>query len=68
MDKVTQLISMVGFPCAMCLILVYVIYKLNEQHKEEISKLTATIENNTQALIKLSDKIGVDINVKDTGK
>lgn len=65
---VTQLISSVGFPIAIC---VYSIYTLNKQeeihkvesekqadaHKVEIDELRKTIENNTQAVTALVNKL-----------
>lgn len=61
MDSIVTLISTVGFPIACCFIMFYVIYKMNEQHREEMKQMTDAINNNTQALIKLADSIGVDI-------
>ena len=63
-DNLVKLIGSVGFPIAMCIVLVYVVYKMNETHKQEIEKVTNALNNNTQALIRLSDKLGVDIDVK----
>lgn len=37
-------ISTVGFPIVMCLIMVYVVYKLNENHKEEMKSLKESID------------------------
>lgn len=47
---VTSLISGVGFPIAMCLMLLYVYLKSNEEHKEEIGKLSAVIQENTAVI------------------
>ena len=63
-DNLVKLIGSVGFPIAMCIVLVYIVYKMNETHKQEIEKVTNALNNNTQALIRLSDKLGVDIDVK----
>ena len=65
---VTQLISSVGFPIAIC---IYSIYTLNKQeeihkaeadkladtHKAEIDELRKTIDNNTQAITALVNKL-----------
>lgn len=56
-NAVMQGISTVGFPIAMCLILVYMMYKLNEQHQEEMTKLNESLQNNTLALQHLTDII-----------
>lgn len=57
MDVLTQLISSVGFPIAMCVYTMYTMQKMNEQHREEVSKLSETINNNTQAINDLALKL-----------
>ena len=59
-NAVIQAIGTVGFPIVMCLILVYMMYKLNEQHKEEMNKLNESLQNNTLALQHLTDLIAKD--------
>lgn len=56
-DTITQIISSFGFPVFCCVYLLWHDDKLNNQHKEEINKLTETINNNTLALTKLSDRL-----------
>lgn len=56
--NVINAISTVGFPIVMCLILVYVVYKMNEQHKEEMNKMNEALNNNTLAIQHLSDLLG----------
>lgn len=51
---VTELIGSIGFPIAMCLLLYYRMEKQDEQHKEEMDKITSALNNNTQALNELS--------------
>ena len=60
---VTTVISTVGFPIAICLILLWYIYKLSEMHKSETKEFTEALNQNTLALQKLSDIIseGKDI-------
>lgn len=53
----SQLISSVGFPIALCVYMINTMQKQSENHKIEINELTKTIENNTIALVKLSEKI-----------
>ena len=48
-NVITQVISNIGFPCAMCLLMYYHMYKQIEAHSEEISKLTSVINENTVA-------------------
>lgn len=50
-------ISTVGFPCVICLIMIYVIWKIEENHRGEMHEITEAINNNTTALVKLIDKI-----------
>ena len=56
-NTTTQLISSVGFPIALCVYMIYTMQKQSENHKSEINQLSQTIENNTIALVKLSEKI-----------
>lgn len=57
---ITTAISTVGFPIAICLILLWYIYKLSEMHKEETKEFTEALNKNTIALQKLADMIGED--------
>lgn len=50
-------ISTVGFPIVMCLILLYVVNKQNEEHKEEMSKITESLNNNTLVIQHLTDTL-----------
>lgn len=63
-----QLISSVGFPIVACLGMGwYVKYQtdnyreevrdMQKEHKEEISRITEALNNNTEALQKLADKL-----------
>ena len=51
MQEISSIITTVGFPSGMCVILCYF---LNTQMKD----MQKTIENNTLALTKLIDKLG----------
>lgn len=57
---ISQVIGTVGFPIACCIYLIYTNGKNGEKHDEEIEKLRVTIDNNTKAMIKLCNKLGVD--------
>lgn len=48
-------ISTVGFPIVMCLLLLYVLYKQSEEHKEEMNKMNESLANNTLAIHHLAD-------------
>lgn len=56
-NVIIQSISTVGFPIAMCIILMWYINKTNEQHKAEMDKMSDAIENNTLALTRLLTKL-----------
>ena len=72
MQEVETLITTVGFPIAMCLLFAWYIYNRDEkdikkdnEHKQEVDKLSEAISNNTIVMEKLlkvlSLKEGVDI-------
>lgn len=50
-------ISTVGFPIVMCVILLYMLNKQSEEHKEEMSKITESLNNNTLAIQHLTDTL-----------
>jgi len=56
-STVTQIITNLGFPVAVCCILFWYAYKIQQTHKEEIDALTRAIENNTIALTRLESKL-----------
>ena len=66
LNDLSTLISTLGFPIGMCLIMCYYINKINEAHKEEIDKFAEALNNNTVVLQKLCDKLdsGVDVGDK----
>lgn len=68
MGDLAQLISSMGFPIAMCVLMCYYIkytqdnYRadinnLNEKHKEESTKLVQAINNNTLVIKELSERL-----------
>lgn len=59
---VTQFVSTLGFPIAVCLICFWYINKREEQHKEEVTELAKAINNNTIVMQKLVDKLEGDSN------
>jgi len=65
-NDVVQLVTTVGFPIAMCLILAWYVKTrddahleqinlINEQHKEESKAMTEALQNNTLTVQKLVD-------------
>lgn len=57
MATISQLISTIGFPIAVCLICFWYINKMQEQHRSEIGELTKALNNNTQVMQHLADMI-----------
>lgn len=63
MENIVSVISSVGFPITMTLILLWYIYDSNNKHKDEIDKMSEALNNNTIAITKLLDKLGGAKNV-----
>ena len=57
-NALIQLVSSLGFPIVCCGALFWKMVKTDEQHKEEMDRVTEALNNNTIALTKLSDKLG----------
>ena len=53
-------IATVGFPIVMCLSFMFYIKYLTDQHKDEINKLSESVNNNTLVMQQLLDKLGDD--------
>lgn len=64
-NDLSTLISTLGFPIGMCLIMCYYINKINDAHKEESDKFAEALNNNTIVLQKLCDKLDSEVNVGD---
>lgn len=64
-NELSTLISTLGFPIGMCLIMCYYINKINDAHKEEIDKFANALNNNTVVLQKLCDKLDSEVAVND---
>ena len=62
--SITQVISSLGFPIAVCLICFWYINKREEQNKAEIDKLSEAVNNNTLVMQKLVDRLGDDAGEK----
>lgn len=65
MNELSTLISTLGFPIGMCLIMCYYINKINDAHKEESDNFAEALNNNTVVLQKLCDKLDSEVNVDD---
>ena len=56
-NALTTAIGSLGFPIIMCLLLYDRMGKQDAQHKEEMMKLTESLNNNTNAITKLTEKL-----------
>lgn len=54
---IMQAISTVGFPIVVCLIMIWMVYKQNESNSKEQGELRGVIENNTNSITKLYEKM-----------
>lgn len=61
---VVQLITNVGFPIAICLVLLWYIYYLTNLHKKETDQFTQALNNNTKVLERICEKLDVESEVK----
>lgn len=52
-----QLVGSLGFPVVACGALFWRMVKSDEQHKEEINKMSEALNNNTSAIVKLTEKL-----------
>lgn len=57
-NSTIQLISTLGFPIVCCCAMFWYMVKMEEQHKEEMGKMSEALNNNTIALTKLTDRLG----------
>ena len=58
MENIVAIIAQVGFPIVCCLLLWKALVDEKDAHKQEMLTVTEALNNNTQALIHLSDKLG----------
>ena len=56
-NAITTLVSNVGVPCACLIATFYLWFKETEAHKDEMSKMTEALNNNTIAITKLTENI-----------
>lgn len=57
MENIVAVIAQVGFPIVCCLLLWKALIDEKDAHKEEMGKMTEAVNNNTQALIKLTERL-----------
>lgn len=64
LSTVTNLISTIGFPITISLVLMYYIMKLNDNHSNEVKALTNALNNNTVILQRVCDKLDLELDSK----
>lgn len=57
---ISNLISSVGFPICMCIILLKQMRDSESSHKEALSQLSDTVDRNTNAILALSQRLMKD--------
>lgn len=67
MDVFVQLISNVGFPIACCIAMFYMMQKQGDRHAAEMDKLATAIDNNTDVMQTVLEKLEKE-EVKKSGK
>lgn len=56
-STITSLIGSLGFPIACSIALFYQLHKSDENHKEEMTKVTEALNQNTIAISSLTEKL-----------
>lgn len=64
LTAITNLISTIGFPIAISLVLMWYIMKLNDNHSNEVKALTNALNNNTVILQRVCDKLDLELDAK----
>lgn len=57
MENIITLINTAGFPVTMCCVLLYYVNKLIDAHRKEVDELTEAINNNTNVINILLERI-----------
>lgn len=68
MENWVNLVSTVGFPISMCIVVCWYVYKKDASHKEEIDKLSDAVNSQTLNIQKLVDRLDRIIGGVDNGE
>lgn len=60
MADVVTLVTNLGFPIAICLLLMWYIREITNKHEEETKRFTEALNSNTLVLQKLCDALDVE--------
>lgn len=55
--EIINMVSTVGFPIAMCLMLSWYVKITNDSYRNDIKSLQQSIDNNTEVMNKIIDKL-----------
>lgn len=58
-QAITTMIGSLGFPIVMCIIMIKLIFTMEQCHKEEINSLKESFNNNTNVLTKLETMLNI---------
>ena len=61
MSDIVSIVSTVGFPIAMSIILMWYVKDLTDKHQSETKEFTKALNDNTSVLRKLCDLLHVDM-------
>lgn len=56
-NTIVSIINSIGFPAVMCGCMMWYIKYVTDKHDNEMSSITTAINNNTEALIKLMERL-----------
>ena len=56
---ITSMVGSLGFPIVMCIIMIKLIFTMEESHKEEIDALKESLNNNTNVLTRLETMLNI---------
>lgn len=56
-NSLIQIVGSLGFPIVACVALFWRMVKSDEQHKEEMYKMSEALNNNTSALVQLTERL-----------
>lgn len=57
MTEIMTAISSVGFPVVMCLIMVYLMKRNEENYNKQVQLLQEAVNNNTVAVVKMCERL-----------
>lgn len=58
-QDIVTVIGSLGFPIVMCIIMIKLIFTMEESHKEEVNSLKESLNNNTNVLTKLETMLSI---------